>query len=525
MGIFRRLVKGGKKVQEGEPEEREEPRQKARDVRKEAALAEKRGAVEDLVREERIPDSPLPEISSTRGYRDAPHETSAGRRDSQDTIEKGSERRGGLEGIREWLDTSEGHVRELELLLKSEGAGVQAGVSSHLRIRLGELRLLLAEAGLGLIRAETETNGGVRAWESLDEKLSLAEEKCREVERMLLEEGGRRELPATALNRARLLLGRQKIALVNSRLELVRMMTEGQSGLEARAAAMESSSDKRNTAIPSESGERMRIVSSSMETMPSALTPERPRFESEEPAEVPKKDPVILGALMEELPPLDAGIAGERVRIREEGSDDAGFGPSMDSTKVKVKESGDTAGIAHVSDARVVIPEEREEIGHPEARGEEVEISVRATGVEQLLLVEELNRRGVELRKAGRAEEAITFFDRVLEIDPANLAAYHNRGVALRTLGRYGEALANFERVLQSDPENRVALFNKAYALCRMGRLEEGVAAFDRLLALDPSNAAAWFSRGRALLLLGKEDEGNESIRKARDLGFREGGA
>ena len=55
-------------------------------------------------------------------------------------------------------------------------------------------------------------------------------------------------------------------------------------------------------------------------------------------------------------------------------------------------------------------------------------------------------------------EEAITLYDKALEIDPNDVVALNNRGAALDTLGKKQEALASLNKALTIDPTNQRAL-------------------------------------------------------------------
>jgi len=59
---------------------------------------------------------------------------------------------------------------------------------------------------------------------------------------------------------------------------------------------------------------------------------------------------------------------------------------------------------------------------------------------------ESLNRRGEELFRAKRFEEALQYFGKAIELDPALSKAYHNRGEAYSKLGRADEARADFQK-------------------------------------------------------------------------------
>ena len=52
-----------------------------------------------------------------------------------------------------------------------------------------------------------------------------------------------------------------------------------------------------------------------------------------------------------------------------------------------------------------------------------------------------LYNKGIALDTLGKSEEAITWYDKALAIDPNYVSALLNKGVALDTLGRSEEAI------------------------------------------------------------------------------------
>src|SRR5918999_3829106 len=65
-----------------------------------------------------------------------------------------------------------------------------------------------------------------------------------------------------------------------------------------------------------------------------------------------------------------------------------------------------------------------------------------------------LNSKGVSLNGVGKFNESITYFDKVLAIDPNNVLALNEKGNALGGLGNYTEAMANYDKALAVDPKN-----------------------------------------------------------------------
>ena len=68
---------------------------------------------------------------------------------------------------------------------------------------------------------------------------------------------------------------------------------------------------------------------------------------------------------------------------------------------------------------------------------------------------------------------------------------WNNKGVALACLERYEEAVSGYDRSLQIDPLNVTVLVNKGRALAKLKRHNEAVACFDAVLSINPDTAGS----------------------------------
>ena len=71
--------------------------------------------------------------------------------------------------------------------------------------------------------------------------------------------------------------------------------------------------------------------------------------------------------------------------------------------------------------------------------------------------VSELLAKGNNLLYAGNFEDALSYFEQALVLDPKNTVLLNQKGVTLRSLGRYDDALECFNRALELDPADKNA--------------------------------------------------------------------
>ena len=133
----------------------------------------------------------------------------------------------------------------------------------------------------------------------------------------------------------------------------------------------------------------------------------------------------------------------------------------------------------------------------------------------------DFNNKGVSLANLGRHEEALTCYERALEINPRDGIAWSNKGVALADLGRYAEALTCFERALEINPRKSLAWSNKGLALKKLGRPAEALTCYERALEINPRLAEAWSDKGVALKNLGRHAEALTCYERALEINPR----
>ena len=119
----------------------------------------------------------------------------------------------------------------------------------------------------------------------------------------------------------------------------------------------------------------------------------------------------------------------------------------------------------------------------------------------------DLIARGLELINNGTFTEALTHFNKIIESDPDNLAAWIDKGVAHENLSQLNEALKAYSRSIEINPSNLDALNNTGVVLLDSGKFKESIPWFDKVLEIDEKNIDALFNKGLASYNLGKTVE------------------
>ena len=136
-----------------------------------------------------------------------------------------------------------------------------------------------------------------------------------------------------------------------------------------------------------------------------------------------------------------------------------------------------------------------------------------------------LRLAGVMCEEAGDHAAAADFLMRALELAPDHAETHYNFGIVLAGLGRDDEAAAHYRRAIALDPRNAKAHSNLGNALRASGRFAEAEQACRRALALEPNSPTARNNLGIALTDQGRLAEAAKSFRWAiaLDAKFAEG--
>jgi tetratricopeptide (TPR) repeat protein len=136
------------------------------------------------------------------------------------------------------------------------------------------------------------------------------------------------------------------------------------------------------------------------------------------------------------------------------------------------------------------------------------------------------NNLGDALDQKGRVDEAISHFQKALEIKPDYASACNNLGHALRQKGRVDEAIADYQKALEIKPDYAEAHNNLGNALLQKGRVDEAIDHFQKALQLKPADPA--FQNNLAWLLAtcpqASLRNGNKAVELARQANALAGG-
>jgi Ca-activated chloride channel family protein len=123
--------------------------------------------------------------------------------------------------------------------------------------------------------------------------------------------------------------------------------------------------------------------------------------------------------------------------------------------------------------------------------------------------------RGNERMKAGKAEEALGFYDKAVARLPNDPGVHFDRGAALFALSRFDEAGQEFLRATEAKDGalKASAFYNLGNAFFKKDKFKDAVGAYQRALTLDPHDSRAKWNLEIAL----KKQKDEEKKKQDKD--------
>lgn len=107
----------------------------------------------------------------------------------------------------------------------------------------------------------------------------------------------------------------------------------------------------------------------------------------------------------------------------------------------------------------------------------------------------EVFRRGYEAYHAHRYDQAISFFDQAIKLDPNCYQALSFKGAALAFKGDYRQAMPWLDRAIKLNPDYEDAYFNKAISLELAGVYDQALQYYDRAAAVNPRDPWTYYGK------------------------------
>jgi tetratricopeptide (TPR) repeat protein len=130
--------------------------------------------------------------------------------------------------------------------------------------------------------------------------------------------------------------------------------------------------------------------------------------------------------------------------------------------------------------------------------------------------------RGNIMRGNQKNADALNDYNKALAVNPNFSKAYFNRGILYMNEQRFEESLADFSKAIELNPGYYKAYSNRGNVLYSEKRYEEAIAEFSKAIDLKSDYAEAYYNRGLAEYYSGNNRAGCEDFKRSADLGFKQ---
>ncbi len=126
--------------------------------------------------------------------------------------------------------------------------------------------------------------------------------------------------------------------------------------------------------------------------------------------------------------------------------------------------------------------------------------------------------QGIVDRGTGHYEDAVTHFQRAVDLEPGNTNGYRGLASAYADLGRAGDAEATYRKAIETKPDFWAAHNDLGMFLLRQGRYADAAVEFREVAALTPDNVWAHSNLGAAFYYQEKWDEAADAFKRALEI-------
>lgn len=130
----------------------------------------------------------------------------------------------------------------------------------------------------------------------------------------------------------------------------------------------------------------------------------------------------------------------------------------------------------------------------------------------------ELYKQANTFYELQRYKDALTAYEKAVEIRPNYAQAWNGQAQTLSELKEYKEALAAYDKAIQIQPNYLEAWSGRGFVLNNLQRYQEALASFDKTLQLENKSPEIWNAKGEALSHLNQYNLAIKSYEKAIEL-------
>jgi tetratricopeptide (TPR) repeat protein len=128
------------------------------------------------------------------------------------------------------------------------------------------------------------------------------------------------------------------------------------------------------------------------------------------------------------------------------------------------------------------------------------------------------NLLGNALVDEGRDDEAVTNYQKAIELDPKHAFAYYDWGLLLYDQENYSEAVSKYQKAIELDPQDPDAYNELGNVFVQQKRYDEAVTKYQKAAELDPKDADVYNNWGNMLVGQKRYEEAVVKYQKAIEV-------
>jgi tetratricopeptide (TPR) repeat protein len=113
--------------------------------------------------------------------------------------------------------------------------------------------------------------------------------------------------------------------------------------------------------------------------------------------------------------------------------------------------------------------------------------------------------RGIAHYKQGQFNQAISDYNKAIEINPEYAEVYYNRGDAFGKKGRFDQAISDYNKAIEINPEYAEAYLGRGIAYDEKSQYDQAIADFSKAIELNPEDTVAKKSRDHTIRILSQK--------------------
>jgi tetratricopeptide (TPR) repeat protein len=199
----------------------------------------------------------------------------------------------------------------------------------------------------------------------------------------------------------------------------------------------------------------------------------------------------------------------------------SGFAPAVTSLRLSIAEERDITFsleiIKQTTPAAVGLMTEVERLLN-EGKFQEVIDKITAAGAGESLNHVLYYYRGAALEKVGDEQQALTDYEKALELNPDFSLVLTNIGRLYAKMGNYQKAIEFYKRALETGSTDVLTLYNYGVCLINVSDNTGAKTVFEKLLGIDPTYPDAHYQLGIICLGLGDIAKAKEYLNKFIEL-------